>query len=110
MPKSNKGASAPAVNPIDPQEPQLINGFHQVTQLHLEAHCYISMEAAEAIQALFGAIGMLAENYEAIEIKGLAKHGKNVADLLHNDIAVIRERTENAGLVGYLVPEDACHG
>jgi len=27
---------------------------------------------------------------------------------LHNDIAVIRERTENAGLVGYLV-EGASH-
>jgi len=84
------------------------NGFHLVTRMDLDCHCYISMEAAESMQALFATIELLAENHEAIEIKGLAKHGKNIADLLHNDIAVIRERTENAGLVGYLV-EGASH-
>jgi hypothetical protein len=108
MPKSTKGASAP-VSPIYSEEPQPINGFYPVTQLQLEADCYINMEAAEGIRALFGAIELLAENHEAIEIKGLAKHGKNIADLLHNDIAVIRERTENAGLVGYLVQEATSH-
>jgi hypothetical protein len=84
----------PTINPIN-------NGFHLVTRMDLECHCYISMEAAEAMQALFAAIELLAENHEAIEIKGLAKHGKNLADLLHNDIDVIRERAMKAGLVGH---------
>jgi hypothetical protein len=107
MKAKSPGTSVP-VSPIYSEEPQPINGFYPVTQIQLEADCYINMEAAEGIRALFGAIELLAENYEAIEIKGLTKHGKNIADLLHNDIAVIRERTENAGLVGYLV-EDASH-
>jgi hypothetical protein len=103
MKTNSPGASASVVNPIDP----INNGFHLVTRMDLECHCYISMEAAEAMQALFAAIELLAENDDAIEIKGLAKHGKNLVGELHNDIDVIRERAVKAGLVGYL--EGASH-
>lgn len=95
MKANSPGASAP-VSP-DP----INNGFHLVTRMDLECHCYIGMEAAEAMQALFAAIELLAENHDAIEIKVLSKHGKSIAGELHNDIAVIRERAVKAGLVGH---------
>lgn len=83
--------------------PVVRNGFPLLTRLDLEAHFNITMDSVESMRALFAAIKRLAEN--SPEIEGLAKHGKTLADILHNDIDVAREEAEKAGIEGYLAPE-----
>lgn len=93
MKRTSEGASAPVFR----------NGFPVLTRLDLQAHFCIAMDSVESMGALFAAIKRLAA--DSPEIKGLAKHGKDLADILHNDIDVAREEAEKAGIEGYMAPE-----
>lgn len=91
------GASAPVTSH------NTHNGFPILTRHELACHCHIAMDYVESMRSLFSAIKLLAK--DSPEIVGLAKHGKNLADLLHNDIDVVREEAEKAGIEGYMAPE-----
>lgn len=97
MKANSQGAFAPVISH------NTHNGFPILTRHELACHCHIAMDYVESMRSLFSAIKLLAK--DSPEIVGLAKHGKNLADLLHNDIDVVREEAEKAGIAGYLAPE-----
>jgi hypothetical protein len=73
----------------------LVDGFDPVSVTDIESLAAITCEQAEAMGALFRAIGRLSEDRE---IRELCAHGGLQADLQGNDIDVIRERAMKAGL------------
>ncbi|SOD40563.1 hypothetical protein [Nitrosovibrio sp. Nv4] len=97
MKTNSQGAFAP----VTPHNTH--NGFPILTRLELTCHCHIAMDYVESMRSLFSAIKLLGK--DSPEIMGLATHGKNLADLLHNDIDVVREEAEKAGIEGYIAPE-----
>ena len=76
-------------------ERKVINGFEPVSVGDIECTSDIAYEQAETMGALFRSILRLTEDRE---IKMLCEHGALQADLQANDIDVIRERAEKAGL------------
>lgn len=82
----------------------LRNGFEPITREKVEDFSVCAMDEAENLRTILAAIARLATD-ETGEIKALAVMGKHIADGLHNDIDVIREHAEKAGLVGELVEE-----
>ena len=82
----------------------LRNGFEAVTREQIADFACTAMDEAGNLRTILAAITRLATK-ETGEIKALAAMGKNIAELLHNDIDVIGECAEKAGLVGELVEE-----
>lgn len=80
------------------------NGFEIVTRRELQDTLYVAMDELESVQVLLSAIERLAAHDS--EIKGLASVAKNIAQITHNDLDVIKENAEKAGLLGELAPID----
>ena len=78
------------------------NGFEIVTRRELQDALFVAMDELETVQVLLSAIGRLAAHDS--EIKGLASVAKNIALMTHNDLDVLRENAEKAGLLGELAP------
>lgn len=78
------------------------NGFKAVTRLDIECNSHITYEQATAMGAIFRAIERLTQDHT---IKELCNHGALQADLQANDIDVLRECAEKAGVVGELIDE-----
>lgn len=95
---------------VDANSTQVLrNGFEVVTREQIQHFSIMGMEAAENLRTILGAIKRLATAKGDREVEDLAAMGKNIADGLHNDIDVIRECAEKAGIAGELVKE-VCHG
>lgn len=84
-------------------EPRILrNGFEALTRDSIEYVSVLAMDNAENLRTICAAIARLQPEGE---IHDLAKMGMSIADGLHNDLDVMRERAELAGVLGELVPE-----
>jgi len=79
------------------------NGFSAVTRCEVVNDLELSMSEICPVKTSLEAIERLAANDEAI--CGLARHARSMIDIVHNDLDVLRERAEKAGVVGELLPE-----
>lgn len=82
---------------------QYRNGFEIVTRAGIDDFSGVAMEAADNLRTILATIKRLAPDDQ--EITGLSAQGHTIADMLHNDIDVIRERAKKAGVHGELVDE-----
>lgn len=80
----------------------LRNGCEALTRDGVVCDSCIAMNEAEKLRIIFVTIARLEANGE---IQDLANMGKGIADGLHNDLDVLRERAEMAGLIGELTPK-----
>lgn len=78
------------------------NGFEALNRDGVVCDSYIAMGDAEKLRIIFAAIARLQPDGES---QDLANMGKGIADGLHNDLDVLRERAEMAGLIGELTPK-----
>ena len=83
--------------------PVLRNGFEAVTRNDLECFSYTALEAAHQIRTILPALSRMSDDEE---LKALVAVCRVIVDGLHNDIDVIRERNEMAGVVGELEREN----
>lgn len=72
-----------------------INGFKPVSESDIECMANITEEQANAMGAIFRAIGRMTDDKD---IRALCEHGALQADLQANDLDVIREQALKAGL------------
>lgn len=86
----------------------VINGFNPVTQAGVIETAAVAICELEPVQSLLAAIERLTVGDETIS--GLAKHGKNVLEMVLNDLGCLQECAEKAGVVGKLMPDVVHYG
>lgn len=80
---------------IHSSERVIIDGFEPVSVNDIECTANITEEQANAMGAIFRAIGRMTDDKD---IKALCEHGALQADLQANDLDNIREHALKAGL------------
>ncbi|CAJ0691581.1 hypothetical protein [Ralstonia holmesii] len=80
---------------IHSSERVIIDGFEPVSVNDIECTANITEEQANAMGAIFRAIGRMTDDKD---IKALCEHGALQADLQANDLDSIREHASKAGL------------
>ncbi len=81
----------------------VINGYPAVTRAEVIDAAAIAVCELEPVQSLLAAIERLTT--DDTTICGLAKHGKNVIEMVLNDLGSLQERAEKAGVIGLLMSE-----
>jgi hypothetical protein len=80
----------------------LRNGIEVLTREDIEHSALIAREEVGQLRTVFAAIVRLQPDGE---IHDLAKMGKDIADITHNDLDVLHEHAEMVGVIGELIPE-----
>lgn len=90
---------------IVPHENFVINGCNPITRSELMDAAELAMLKIENMQTIFDAIVRLSK--EDKTISDLAELGATIAAFLDNDIDLIREAAQKAGLIGELMKQAA---
>jgi len=85
----------------------LRNGFDVVTRFDVVGDLELAMSALDPIRPMMRAVERLASDDETVA--EIAKHVRGIIDIVHNDIDVLRERAQKAGVIGELVTEGTIH-
>jgi len=81
----------------------LRNGFDVVTRSNVVDDLELAMGELDPIRPMMRAIERLAEHDGTVA--EIAKHVRGIIDGVHNDLDVLRERAEKAGVIGEMVAE-----
>jgi len=81
----------------------LRNGFEVVDRREVIDRAEVVMSELEKVLVLLQSMARLSNN--DAQIKGLASHAVEIIDIAHNDLDVLRECAEKAGVVGELQEE-----